>query len=316
MVGNLMQKQLVTRMKDSSDNFYFMINPYFPTDEIMNQLKNDLLHLIRYYPSNQKVISEKVKRLENVTIPLLTVNGSCEAIRILLQNYSTKALVTVPNFNEWEISNHVPIPYNATTDEIRQAIQQHEVDTVCFCNPNNPIGLYRDDIQQLVNEFPHVKFAIDISFIDFVAETIPELPKGTNVILIKSLGKNYGICGIRLGYIASEDEDLINDFVKKIPIWNINSVTEALIDLLLDHKEEYEQSRIRIIQGTRKMVDLLKQIPYLKVFPTKANFVMVQSTKPITHFNVKSCDNKTGLDGTYYRVAYNENYERLKELLQ
>ena len=93
-------------------------------------------------------------------------------------------------------------------------------------------------------------------------------------------------------------------------------MTEALIDLLLDHKEEYEQSRIRIIQGTRKMVDLLKQIPYLKVFPTKANFVMVQSTKPITHFNVKSCDNKTGLDGTYYRVAYNENYERLKELLQ
>ncbi|MBU0459605.1 MAG: aminotransferase class I/II-fold pyridoxal phosphate-dependent enzyme [Nanoarchaeota archaeon] len=310
-----MQEQLKTHMADDADNFYFMINPYFPTAEMFAELSENLPHLIRYYSSYQKVIAEKIKKLEGIDLPLIAVNGSCEAIRVFLQQYTKKCLVAVPNFNEWEITDHVPINYDASTDEVRIAIRENQVDTVCFCNPNNPTGHYREDIELLAAEFPEVRFAIDVSFIDFVDEVIPELPKGKNIVLFKSLGKNYGICGIRLGYIASEDEELIKSMVSRFPIWNINSVAEFLIDQIIEHRHEYEDSRIKIIEGTRKMVELLKSVPYLQVFPTKANFVMVKSEKPLDHFNVKSCDNKTGLDGTYYRFAYNKDYERLRELL-
>lgn len=310
-----MQAQLVKHMDDDQDNYYFMINPYFPTQEMFAEIAANLPHLIRYYSSNQKTISEKIKKLENISRPLIAVNGSCEAIRIFLQHFTKKVLVTVPNFNEWEIVDHIKIPYNATTEEIRAAIITHQVDTVCFCNPNNPTGYYRDDIQQLAEEFPGVNFAIDISFIDFVDEIIPELPHGRNIILIKSLGKNYGICGIRLGYIASENEQLIQKMIPLVPIWNINAVSEFLIDQIARHKEEYEQSRLKILEGTRQMYQLLKSIPGLEVYPTKANFIFVKSDRTF-NFNVKSCANKSGLVGSYYRFAYNPRYERLRELLR
>lgn len=309
-----MQAQLVTHMDKGEDNFYFMINPYFPTKKMFKGLNKNLPHLIRYYPSDQKTIAEKIKKLENLDLPLIAVNGSCEAIRIFLQHCSKKALVTIPNFNEWEITDHINIPYNASAEEIRKAIKEHQVDAVCFCNPNNPTGYYREDIEPLAQEFPHVNFAVDISFLDFVDFKIPELPKGKNIILVKSLGKNYGICGIRLGYLASENEQLIKDLLPKFPIWNINSVAEFLIDLIIQNKEAYESSRLRIIKGTKKMYKLLKSFDFLEVYPTKANFVMVKSRKKLD-FNVKCCDNKTGLDGTYYRFAYNKNYKKLKELL-
>jgi len=310
-----MQKELVKHVSDGSGDFYFMINPFFPTKEMIEELNSNMNHLIRYYPSDQKTIAEKIKKLENINLPLIAVNGSCEAIRVFLQNYAKKALVTVPNFNEWEITNHVPIRYDATTKEIKQAIAQNNVDTVCICNPNNPTGHYREDIEEIAAEFPNVNFAVDISFIDFVGKQIPPLPKGKNIILFKSLGKNYGICGIRLGYIASENKELIEAMKSKVPIWNINSVAEFLIDLIFKKKEKYEESRLKIIEGTQKMHAFLKTFEFLKVFPTKANFIMVKSEKPL-NFRVKCCDNKTGLDKTYYRFAYNPNYEKISELLK
>ncbi len=309
-----MQDQLIRHMDDDTHNFYFMINPYFPSPGMMTKISENLPHLIRYYPSNQEVIAGKIKNVEKIDLPLLAVNGSCEAIRILLQQTPGRKLVTVPNFNEWEITEHLPIAYDATTQEIMDAIEKNHIDLVCICNPNNPTGFYRDDIQALVDAFPKVKFAIDISFIDFVDETIPACPKGKNVILIKSLGKNYGICGLRLGYIASEDEAFIETLAPFIPIWNINSITEYLLDLILENAEAYDSSRIKIIQGTARMIALLEQFEFLKVFPSKANFAMIHTLKPLK-FNLKNCANKTGLDQHYYRVAYNNNYEALRDLI-
>lgn len=308
------EEQLIQHMDDDTHNFYFMINPYFPTPGMMKTIGDNLAHLIRYYPSNQKVISEKIKKVENIDLPVIAVNGSCEAIRIMLQQHPGKKLVTVPNFNEWEITDHIPIAHDASTGEIMDAIKQNNIDLVCISNPNNPTGYFRHDLQALVDAFPKVRFAIDISFIDFVSETIPDYPKGKNVVLIKSLGKNYGICGVRLGYIATEDENYIKNLLPLIPIWNINSITEFLLDLIWDHMEDYEASRIKIIHGTREMTEILKQFPSLKVFPSQANFVMIHSKKELK-FNLKNCANKTGLDRHYYRVAYNKNYKDLKELI-
>lgn len=314
ILGQNKEEQLIHHMADDTHNFYFMINPYFPTPKMITKISENLSHLIRYYPSSQEIISGKIQKVENIDLPLIAANGSCEAIRIMLQQNSGKKLVTVPNFNEWEITDYIPMAYDASTREIMDAIKKNDIDLVCICNPNNPTGFYREDIQTLVDAFPKVKFAIDISFIDFVSKTIPDYPKGRNVILIKSLGKNYGVCGVRLGYIASEDENYIKKLLPLIPIWNINSITEFLLDLISDHIDDYESSRIKIIEGTGRMIEILNQFPFLKVFPSKANFVMIHTKKHLK-FNLKNCANKTGLNQHYYRVAYNKNYKDLKGLI-
>lgn len=310
----MMQEQLRTHLADDADNFYFMINPYFPTPEMVKQVGENLAHLIRYYPSDQRTIAGKIKNIEGISRPLIAANGSCEVIRILLRRHRGKKLVLVPNFNEWEIADHIPMACDAPGEDIAAAIEENGIDLVCICNPNNPTGYFRRDIQALANAFPGVRFAVDISFIDFVDETIPDVPRGKNVILVKSLGKNYGMCGLRLGYVACEDQAVLDGISAEFPIWNINSVTEYLLDLIAENAEAYENSRIKIIRGTGQMRRLLETIPTVAVFPGQANFVMIRSREKL-RFNVKNCGNKTGLDKTYYRVAYNTNYRRLKELI-
>ncbi len=121
------ENQLIRHMDDDTHNFYFMINPYFPTPGMMARVSKNLPHLIRYYPSNQKVIAEKIKKIEKTNLPLIAVNGSCEAIRIMLRQNRKKKLVMVPNFNEWEITDHIPIAYNASTRDIMYSIHKNEI---------------------------------------------------------------------------------------------------------------------------------------------------------------------------------------------
>jgi len=301
-------------MVDGSDDFYMMINPYFPTREMLEKISANLLHLIRYYPSDQQTIARKVQALEGVSRPLLVANGSCEAISIFLQRHISKALVTVPNFNEWEACEHVPISYDASTAEFIEAIDKEKVDAVCICNPNNPTGYYREDIEEIARHFPEIRFAIDVSFHAFVGEEIPRLPEGRNIVLIKSLGKDYGLCGVRLGYLATVDADLLAAIRPQIPIWNVNSIAEYLVDLCIEHRADYEESRKRTIRGTKEMAELLATFDFLEVFPTRANFVLVRSQKPL-RFKVKCCDNKTTLDASYYRVAYNTDLALLSRLM-
>lgn len=301
-------------MKEDIHNFYFMINPYFPTKEMIRQVKKNLPHLIRYYPSSQEMIAEKIKQLEPVDMPLIAVNGSSEAIRVLLLHFQGRVLVTVPNFNEWEIADHHPIAYNASTSEIMASIRENRIDLVCISNPNNPTGYFREDIALLAESFPHVRFVIDISFIDFAGETIPAYPKGKNIILVKSLGKNYGVCGLRLGFIASEDEAYLGGLRHFLPIWNINSIAEFFLDLIFENRTAYEASRKKIIRGTARMAKILEEFDFIQVFPTRANFVMIRTVNELK-FNVKNCAGKTGLDRQYYRVAYNRHYKALRHLI-
>lgn len=309
------QDQLVRHMENDENNFYFMINPFFPTDAMMKTVGRHLPHLIRYYPSGAAEIAGKIRAVEKINRPLIPVNGSCEAIRVLLFNHPGKKLVLVPNFNEWEIRSHHRLPHDAPTPSISETIEKEGIELVCICNPNNPTGFFRTDIQDLADAHPKVQFAVDISFIDFVHESIPARPKGPNVILVKSLGKNYGMCGLRLGYMACESRAFIQHLRPFFPIWNINSITEFMLDLIQDETDAYEDSRIRIIRGTREMQALLETLPTLTVYPTRANFVMVRSDEPL-QFNVKNCSNKTGLDERYYRVAFNKHFHNLKQLIR
>lgn len=310
-----MQEQLLNHhTSNSKDDFFFMINPFFPTKSMISELNKNMHHLIMHYPSWEQTISKKIQKLENVKIPLIATNGSCEAIKVFLQNCSKRALVLVPTFDEWLITNHVTLPYNASAEEIKASIHSNKVDTVCICNPNNPTGYYRIDIEQMARDSPKTIFAIDISFLDFVSMKKQPIPLGKNIILVKSLGKNYGICGLRLGYIASEDEKIMSMMEKRLPIWNINSIAEKMVDLIQKNKVDYETSRIQIIEGTCNMYRFLKSFNHLKVYPSCANFIMVYSKKGIK-CNIKNLKHKKGLGPGYYRIAYRPNFIKLGRYL-
>ena len=195
-------------------------------------------------------------------------------------------------------------------------------DTVVVCNPNNPTGACLDQgpMIGLLDALADVKLiVVDESFIDFAHEdSIPsvagEAARRTNVIVLKSLGKNCGLHGIRAGYAVAQPV-LAQRLRKALPQWNVNAMAEAFIRELTGHQAEYELARRRAVADRRNMERHLRSLPGLTVFPSRANFVYVQipaSIDGVTLRNwllceygylVRECGNKLGSDSSHFRFA-------------
>lgn len=118
-----------------------------------------------------------------------------------------------------------------------------------LCNPNNPTGsiMNREEVIWVMQQLAHLdNLVIDESFIDFsfdvppsVKDIVADYP---NTWVLKSLGKNLGLHGLRMGYVISHPNNIL-EMKKHLPYWNINGVTELLLKLVVNEKEAYERSR-------------------------------------------------------------------------
>ena len=154
-----------------------------------------------------------------------------------------KALLPCPTFGEYTRLFPDAVTYSdcvgISTKEIEEKAK--DCDVIVFVNPNNPTGSLLDS--QWIYDFA-VKNAvktiiIDESFIEFsqcctMLELLEAKPLD-NCIIIKSLSKSLGIPGTRLGYVYSCNAEF-NAYVKaSIPIWNLNSIAEYTLEIILKH---------------------------------------------------------------------------------
>jgi hypothetical protein len=134
------------------------------------------------------------------------------------------------------------------------------------------------------------------------------------VIVLKSLGKNFGLHGIRFGYMVSNPA-IAGRIRKALPKWNLNSFAEVVVFLLKEHQEEYHHS-LRLLARDRKMMfDQLSQLPGLTVLPSQGNFLMVKLPDGrdgvdlrdylISEFGVyvRECGNKLGSSSQFLRLV-------------
>lgn len=97
---------------------------------------------------------------------------------------------------------------------------------VYICNPNNPTGLLVENsiILKLVNKFPNVYFLIDESNIDFSNnKSLIEEKMPSNLIVLKSFSKAYGISNLRIGYLVC-DKAFEEIYKRNVTINEISSV--------------------------------------------------------------------------------------------
>ena len=240
------------------------------------------------------------KHLSNskLKIPIEKVfvgNGSNEIIhltsRIILSKKST-ALVMTPTYGEYEYAfrlsgaNIIYFDANVTRDfrwdffEVVNLIKNKKPNVVIICNPNNPTGVYckRNEIETLVKASIHSgsMVILDEAYLSFVANPWNSLSmlKYSNIILVRSMSKNYANTALRLGYaLASED------FVSKLralqPDWSVNSLAQkAGISALEDH--EYLTNARKVMFSARNYLKISLNELGLKTIPTDANFLLIR----------------------------------------
>ncbi|HEC92965.1 MAG TPA: aminotransferase class I/II-fold pyridoxal phosphate-dependent enzyme, partial [Candidatus Atribacteria bacterium] len=266
-------------------DFCFLFNLYFPPSNLYLKLAKELPLLINNYPSAQHKISSLLAQWytdegfnkENI----LVGNGASEFIRIFNRQFIKKITIPVPSFNEYEDLNESKINYLILSEEenfkidpdkfIESAINSNSNFAVII-NPNNPTSTVtsREDIIKILENLKHLEgIIIDESFIDFTGNrdrysVQPFVNQFHNLIVLRSLSKEFGIPGLRLGYILTSNKKIKKKVKKYLPIWNINSVAERFLELFPRYQREYEKSIKKIIDDREKFLAQLKKIKMLK----------------------------------------------------
>jgi histidinol-phosphate/aromatic aminotransferase/cobyric acid decarboxylase-like protein len=135
-----------------------------------------------------------------------------------------------------------------------------------------------------------------------------------NVVVLKSLGKNFGLHGIRFGYLVA-NPGLAGKMRKTLPKWNLNSLAETIVFMLRDHSVEYQRSLQLLARDRYSMAMQLAQLPELTVFTSQANFLLVKLSPGIDGTDlrdylinshqvfIRECGNKLGMSKQYLRLV-------------
>lgn len=317
-------------------DFCIPVNPYFPTEEVINDLQARLGDILKYYPSDNLNISQMLANFLGLDAAnLVMANGSTELITWINERWMTNGLVTdVPTFGRWTDSakelGRIVHPYfrrherafRLEVGDLVRFTRERQASALAICNPNNPTGAFlsRDAMLELLGQLRHLGVVvIDESFIDFVLEeSIPTVAYDVlncpNEMVIKSLGKNLGLHGLRCGY-AVANEKLASELRRMVPPWNVNALAEEFIRILATCPEQYEDGRRRVVRDSKAFERRLSQIDGLATYPTHANFVYCQLEEGMSGTKlrdillqesgcfVRECSSKIGSSSQFLRIA-------------
>lgn len=330
-------------------DFCYLVNPFFPNKRLINELKANFETLLTQYPSGMAVNSLIAGKYFSINPKHLAVgNGAAELIKSLIEFLPGKMGVVFPTFEEY--------PNRKNTEEIIPFVPQNEnfsysendlidfysdkaIDILVLVNPDNPSGNFIPikDVKKLLiwSKDKNIKLIIDESFIDFTDESFNNslinseiLNNFTNLIVVKSISKSYGVPGLRLGVIASSDFELIQKIRKNVSIWNINSFGEFYMQIFNKYENDYREACNLFIEERKRFYIELCKIKYLKVIPSQANYFLCKVMPPFNaklltqkllkeaEILIKDCSSKKGFNSKEYVRISIRSKEDNNQLIQ
>jgi len=322
-------------------DFCYLSNKFFPTPAIIGQLGDNLEEIIRNYPSMQSEQCELVGELADFDPQnVLVGNGASELIHLVAARLGQRWLMPYPSYMEYEnvirdFSKHLHLFQLLEADDFQlnlakllREIETQQIDALVLPNPNSPTGrkTSAEDLLTLLTRCSQLKaVVIDESFIEFTSIARGGIPTlrdylalFPNLVIVRSLGKDFGVCGLRLGLMATANLPVLGEIRRFLPIWNISPLAERFLRLCLKHRDEYEKARVRCIQETQELVRQLASISQLRVWETWSNFILFKILDEransvqlrdflLTEFGlyVRDCSRKLGLGDKFIRVGTN-----------
>lgn len=283
-------------------DYCYLVNPYFPPQKLLNEMKSNFEKLLTQYPSGMKVNSLLAAKNFGVNEENIVIgNGAAELIKCIMDKQKGKVGFIRPTFEEY--SNRYPEEnrvimdvkndnFSYSIEDIMDYFETREISMLVLINPDNPSGNYisQSDILMLADWATkrNIILLVDESFVDFADERdntlIKEeiLKRKLNLIVVKSISKSYGVPGLRLGVVASGNENLISELKKEVSIWNINSFAEFYMQIMEKYKTDYEESLKKLSEVRANMYVELKKIDGLRPIQSQANYFMVEITNGMT----------------------------------
>ncbi len=223
---------------------------------------------------------------------LLAVAGSQAAIQSLPYcRQKSRVGIISPAYAEyrycWQRAGH--IVQAISRDDVEQHIDH--LDVLIVVNPNNP-DTYCHDAETLIRWHHQLLkrggwLIVDEAFMDATPAyslfhyDLSNLP---NLIVLRSLGKFFGLAGLRLGFVSAQS-DILEKIRQQLGTWPISHPSRWLGRKALEDKTWQQKTRLQLIQQSQDLKQVLAPLEENHIYCTALFcYIRLDNAKAVQHY--------------------------------
>jgi len=263
-------------------------NPFGPTPKVKKVII-DNLDKLAVFPDPLSIkklkgaISKNLKVSEKNIVLGAGSDGVFDVLSKILINKNDEAIISLPTFSMYEFFTRIiggkPIflqrdkNFNIPVKKLLSLVNK-KTKIIFLCSPNSPTGnlMKKEDIKEILKKVKSYVL-VDEAYIEYSkpgSSVIDLFKKHKNLIVARTFSKVYGLADLRLGY-GIMSEDLVKDYNKtNLPFFTSSLAVKAAKVAIEDKK--YTKRVIKLNKEEREYLE--KNIKF-KVYPSQANFVLV-----------------------------------------
>lgn len=264
-------------------------NNYGPSPKVLEALKNCNFKNISFYPFYGE-LSKKIAQYQNTDIENIKVtNGADEALQAIIQTYleEGESLLTLdisfdmPNiYTQIQGGRVIKVPFNKKwifpKVQFLNALRNNTIKIIYIASPNNPTGnlIEKSDLYEILEEAKDKVVIIDETYANYSSYSFKDLVKQyDNIFIVKSFSKDFALAGMRLGYIISNKENIIN-LKKTVSPFSVNAFAAIAGITALSDIEYFNNIKNEIITSREELKVFFESLGAI-VYNSSANFLLV-----------------------------------------
>lgn len=247
----------------------------------------------RYPDPLQGQLKQKIAKIKKVAADKIFLgNGSDEPIDLVIRIFCeprTDNIVAIdPTYGMYQVCADInDVEYrkvllnNDFTLDAAKLLAATDIKTklIFLCSPNNPTAnlLNHKEVEKVITSFRGI-VVLDEAYIDFAhdASWLNSLDKYPNLIILQTFSKAWGLAAVRLG-MAFASPEIIQLFNKVKYPYNINALTQELVNKALDGETKKTEWVQTLLDGRDYLTEELQKLPFIeKLYPSDANFILIK----------------------------------------
>lgn len=220
---------------------------------------------------------------------MLATNGSDDALQLICNTFLSegdRVVAPVPTYNHFlvfarsrgaeihEVCGSNPFAKNlAAIDEA----MTRDTRILYLVSPNNPTGVLLDpeDVDALCSAYPETLVILDEAYYEFAGVTgIDLVDRHPNLIVTRTFSKAFGLAGLRVGYLAA-DEELVEGLSRIYNPKSVNALAQVGAMAALDDLD-YLNAFLEEVEVSKELLADFFDDRGVDCHVSPANFVIVR----------------------------------------
>lgn len=284
--------------KDEIYNFGGNVNPLGLPESVKKAITENPDAPTEYPDVSYVALRDAISDYTGINASHIMVgNGSTELISMCIKTICPKkAVIVSPAYSEY--LKEIKLIGGETTlfpleekDEFMLNIPKlketltADVDLLVICNPNNPTGTYVtcEQTKEILTycKSKNIKLMMDETYVEFSdpakkVSAMPLIEEFDNLFIVRGTSKFFACPGLRLGYAACSNKEIIEYVNSHKDPWSVNIYAELSGTVMFRDKNFINKTRNLINTERNKIFKELFDIDNVHIYDTQSNFFLLR----------------------------------------